>query len=75
MDGFECVRRYRAHEKEMLGTEEGRPSPRLIIGISANSDRDTVACALDVGMSDFLAKPVSLDALKAMCSSHGLALF
>jgi PleD family two-component response regulator len=75
MDGLECVRRLRAHEQTVVGQEDDALGRQLIIGISANSDVDTVTDALGVGMNDFLAKPVSMEALRAMCLSHGFVLF
>ena len=55
MDGFECVRRLRAKEKE-IDMERGRRG-LFVIGMSANSDDETKQEVLAVGMDAFCPKP------------------
>ncbi|CAE7551860.1 unnamed protein product, partial [Symbiodinium microadriaticum] len=75
MDGIESVRRLRAHEKDLeCNSEDDCPRRQLIVGISANSDLDTKNEALEVGMDDFLGKPVSIEALRVICSRYGVML-
>ncbi len=57
IDGFEFVRRLRADTKNPY-----RFVP--VIMITAYADLDTVAKARDVGITDFMAKPVSATALQ-----------
>lgn len=73
MDGIEAVRRYRefeAAQQVRIATAASNPCPSLtltqstrelcIIGMSANSDEGTKQCAIDAGMSGFLAKPFTI---------------
>ena len=55
MDGFECVRRLRAMEKDL--DIEGGNKRLFIIGMSANVDDDTKQEVLAVGMDAFCPKP------------------
>ena len=56
MDGFECVLRLRAMEKEM-DVERGSLGGLFVIGMSANSDDETKQEVLAVGMNAFCPKP------------------
>ncbi len=55
MDGLEATRRIRAHEK-------GKGPRQVIIGVSANSDHETMEEAFEAGIDAFLPKPFSVDA-------------
>jgi CheY-like chemotaxis protein len=55
MNGFECVRRLRAKEKEK--DVEGGSMRLFVIGMSANSDYETKQEVLTVGMDAFCPKP------------------
>ncbi len=55
MDGLEATRRIRAHEQS-LGSGH-----QIVIGVSANSDYETMDEALKAGADDFLPKPFSVD--------------
>jgi len=58
IDGFETVRRIRRFE-----AQAPHERPATIVALTANaSDADLLQC-LDAGMNDFLAKPLSLQAL------------
>ncbi|HLT50909.1 MAG TPA: response regulator [Arenibacter sp.] len=53
MDGFEATREIRKTNKEII-----------IIGFSADVTKETIQDAKDVGMNDYLTKPISFDKLK-----------
>jgi CheY-like chemotaxis protein len=58
IDGFETVRRIRRFE-----ADSRREHAATIVALTANArDTDLQHC-LDAGMNDFLAKPLSLQAL------------
>ncbi len=59
MDGFETARRIRAIEKQM--GEEWRP----VIFLSGRISEDDIACGIDAGGDDYLAKPVATQVLQA----------
>lgn len=72
MDGLEATRRWRSLEKESLITQVIEESknrdnsvPRLkhqvIIGMSANSDHETMEDAFQVGVDEFIKKPFTLE--------------
>jgi CheY-like chemotaxis protein len=69
MDGFTSVREYRAWEEGFMrlsGEGEGDEKRRLhIIGMSANSDEESVKDALAAGMDDFVMKPFNYEILAA----------
>ena len=76
MDGFTSVRGYRAWENGFMrgsgkgeegeGKGEGVKKSRLyIIGMSANSDEESVKDALAAGMDDFVMKPFNYEVLAA----------
>ena len=55
MDGFECVRRIRAMERER--DIESSSKHLFIIGMSANADQETKQEVIEVGMDAFCVKP------------------
>jgi CheY-like chemotaxis protein len=58
MDGLEATRRIRALETLLnADNSAGQPFHQLIIGLSANSDDETVQLARSEGMDDFMEKP------------------
>ncbi len=58
MDGLEATRRIRALEMQLnISSVTGQPFRQLIIGLSANSDDETVQLARSEGMDDFMEKP------------------
>ncbi|MFM9862860.1 MAG: response regulator [Micropepsaceae bacterium] len=61
MDGLEATQRIRAQEKA------GRRRGRLpIVALTASTLEDDRQICIDAGMDDFLAKPLNLDALRAV---------
>jgi signal transduction histidine kinase len=58
MDGLEATRRIRAYEKQISTGKQ--PFHHLIIGVSANSDHETVEEAFQAGIDYFLPKPLSV---------------
>jgi CheY-like chemotaxis protein/signal transduction histidine kinase len=60
MDGLEATKRIRRYEKH-LSVRIGKPVHILIIGVSANSDDETVTEAKKAGIDDFLPKPFSMN--------------
>ena len=56
MDGLESVRRLREHEKQ-----QDANIPQIIIGLSANSDNETISEAFNAGITDFLPKPFKME--------------
>ncbi len=56
MDGLEATRRIRAREQSKGGPRQ------VIIGISANSDHETMEEAFEAGIDDFLPKPFTVEA-------------
>ena len=64
VDGFEATQRIRA-EESALGL------PRVpIIAVTANALPDDRARCLDAGMDDYLAKPFTVQDLRAMLGKH-----
>lgn len=59
MDGLEATRRIRCHSNPKLRDV-------IIIGLSANSDEDTMQEAYRAGVNKFLSKPFTLDRFQAV---------
>jgi CheY-like chemotaxis protein len=68
MDGLEATRRLRAMESEGREWMKYPTSDfhQLIIGLSANSDHDTMKDALKSGVDDFFGKPFALETFNRM---------
>eukprot|EP00599_Poterioochromonas_sp_BG-1_P007426 CAMPEP_0173133132 /NCGR_PEP_ID=MMETSP1105-20130129/547_1 /TAXON_ID=2985 /ORGANISM="Ochromonas sp., Strain BG-1" /LENGTH=339 /DNA_ID=CAMNT_0014044747 /DNA_START=1605 /DNA_END=2624 /DNA_ORIENTATION=- len=63
MDGLEATRRIRARERERVkGDNYDIREHQIVIGVSANSDSETMEEGLRAGIDDFLPKPFSIDA-------------
>jgi CheY-like chemotaxis protein len=56
MDGLEATRRYREYEKKKTGSHH-----QLIIGLSATFDKEIIAEAMQMGLDDYLMKPITKD--------------
>ena len=67
MDGFDCVKQYRAWE--VVSRPEFR---QLIVGISAHADQDIAAQGLAAGMDDFRSKPIGIKVLKNLHESDAV---
>jgi signal transduction histidine kinase/CheY-like chemotaxis protein len=80
MDGIEATRRIRENERILLSQFSSSsstispPSPLCIIGISANGDSNTIQRSLEVGMNDFLLKPLSLVQLRECFQRLGMQI-
>lgn len=61
MDGLEAVKRIRSWE-----ATQHPPLHQFIIGTSANSDAETRREALEVGMDQFLSKPLSVKNMREL---------
>jgi CheY-like chemotaxis protein len=75
MDGLEATRRIRALEAQMRKDFAGEKGfvpksfyHQLIIGLSANSDDETVQLARSEGMDDFMEKPFKAAVFNAILS-------
>ena len=62
MDGFEAARL-------IFESEENAPQPPIVMAVSANVTPEWRASCLEMGMSDFIEKPINFDALIPMISS------
>ncbi len=66
MDGLEATRRIRALEKEKVKEREMANREQIyhqiVIGVSANSDHETMEEAFNAGIDEFLPKPFSIEA-------------
>jgi CheY-like chemotaxis protein len=75
MDGLEASRRIRSIEKEGVDCPYAasvESKPLMVIGISANSDNETISIARSAGFNMFLPKPFDLDKMRTLlqeCSS------
>jgi len=58
MNGLECVKLYREWEKSARQTQS------IIIGISANAEKEDIEFGNDLGMNYFYQKPISFQTLK-----------
>jgi CheY-like chemotaxis protein len=56
MDGLEATRRYREYEKKKNTFHH-----QLIIGLSATFDKEIIAEAMNMGLDDYLMKPITKD--------------
>ncbi len=61
MDGLEATRRIRARETAEIRDNAGG-NHQIVIGVSANSDYETMEEAFNAGIDDFLPKPFSIEA-------------
>jgi len=61
MDGLEATKRWREHEHNQLLDTTAPHYHQVIIGMSANSDNDTMEDAFVAGVDDFIKKPFSMD--------------
>jgi signal transduction histidine kinase/CheY-like chemotaxis protein len=59
MDGFEATRRIRARER-------GGGGRQIIVALTANVMTEDRALCIDAGMDDFLPKPMTVNALRAV---------
>jgi CheY-like chemotaxis protein len=67
MDGLEATRQFREYERQLSSSfvraNNTVASHKLIIGISANSDEETIEEAFKAGVDAFLAKPFTISSL------------
>ena len=74
MDGIECTKRFRAWEEERQCLLDAQSLPRrprfLIIGMSANSDTQSIQEALDAGMDYFCSKPFNYQDFETILRTH-----
>jgi len=65
MDGLEATKRWREHEHNQLLLQTtiggGGAHHQVIIGMSANSDNDTMEDAFVAGVDDFIKKPFTME--------------
>ena len=59
MDGLEATKRLR--ENEMMSSASKHKKHQIIIGMSANSDHETMQDAFRAGVDDFITKPFRID--------------
>jgi two-component system sensor histidine kinase/response regulator len=64
MDGFEATRQIRLKEAEMSPRGKVRPIP--IVAMTAGAMQGDREACLATGMTDYLSKPVGLEAMKAV---------
>ncbi len=62
MDGYEATAKIRNSYSHVVGS---------VIGLSANAANEQVQKALDIGMDDYITKPVTLQALKEALERAG----
>lgn len=68
LDGLEATKRLRAREKE-IKRKDNRNVHHLVIGVSANSDHETMGEAFEVGVDKFLPKPFGVEDLLTVMKS------
>jgi CheY-like chemotaxis protein len=66
LDGLEATRRFRRWEKEKekgsgLNVHIDRAQQQIIVGMSANSDEETIQAAFDAGVNEFITKPFQIE--------------
>ena len=61
MDGYEFAARFREWEREQISAGRNRTP---VIAVTANVTPDDMARCKDVGMDDFMSKPVTLKRLR-----------
>jgi len=66
MDGLEATRRIRAIEQH----QQHPHSPLVIIGMSANSDSETVHEAKIAGVTDYMPKPFTMNVFHQIIDKH-----
>lgn len=64
MDGYEATRQIRTIESAAAGTRTRQPA--IIIAMTGDSDHDNRESCHNAGMDDFLSKPFTMSALKAV---------
>ena len=64
MDGIDCIKQYRDWE-----TNHRQWQKQWIVGISAHASETDVEKGIEVGMSDFLPKPITFAALSNLMNS------
>lgn len=64
MDGYEATRQIRL--KEAGATHRGRVKPVPIVAMTAGAMQGDREACLETGMTDYLSKPVGLEALRAV---------
>ena len=64
MDGYETTQKFRDYEAE------NRKDRSLIIALTADSREDNRNRCLEVGMDDFISKPISIEKVKDILNKH-----
>lgn len=64
MDGFEATQRIRAGEAGPVAAQT------VVIALTANAMKGDKEKCLDAGMTDYLSKPITIDALKASVEKY-----
>ncbi|MBV5341414.1 MAG: response regulator [Deltaproteobacteria bacterium] len=72
MDGYEATRHIRSLERAAAGIRTRQPA--IIIAMTGDSDNDNRGSCHDAGMDDFLSKPFSISALKAVIDTCPMLL-
>jgi CheY-like chemotaxis protein len=69
MDGFEATKRIRLFEfnNSSVSSVQNR---HYIIGLSANSDTETIEAARAIGFDSFMDKPINVDLLLELLGKH-----
>jgi len=65
MDGLDCVKQFREWEAKY------RPSyqQEMIVGMSAHATSNDASRALEIGMNKYHPKPITINAMRELCSS------